>query len=109
MIFLLGHHPEIQDKCRQEVFRVLGSDPSTFMTSEHVKMLTYLEASFKVKLNRKTAFVHKLQTQRIREFIHVHISVMQDMYGELSERAQNSEMLLKKQHFRIFLTQILPI
>lgn len=48
-MYLLGHSPEIQEKCRQELFRVLGPDPTTPVTSEHMKALKYLDATIKVR------------------------------------------------------------
>ncbi|XP_003744207.1 cytochrome P450 4V2-like [Galendromus occidentalis] len=46
-VFLLGHSPDVQEKCRQELFRVLGPDPSSPVTSEHLKTLKYFDATIK--------------------------------------------------------------
>lgn len=47
-LFLLGHHPEIQEKAAQEIDSVVGQDHE--VTNEHVNDLKYLEAVIKESL-----------------------------------------------------------
>ena len=48
-VYLLGHNLDIQEKCRKELFEVLGPDPTAPVSSEQLKMLRYIEAVVKVR------------------------------------------------------------